>query len=112
MIISEQPFQSTRPVWGATQTRQENDGTEPFQSTRPVWGATQVGRVLLDDSAFQSTRPVWGATVWSICRRVLPPSFQSTRPVWGATPLLTIFTFGHIVSIHAPRVGRDTAAGF
>ena len=35
-------------------------------------------------------------------------SFQSTRPVWGATAALFMFSSFPRVSIHAPRVGRDT----
>ena len=33
--------------------------------------------------------------------------FQSTRPVWGATHLTFLTDSKHVVSIHAPRVGRD-----
>ena len=34
--------------------------------------------------------------------------FQSTRPVWGATRLEAVFVLFHIISIHAPRMGRDS----
>ncbi len=33
--------------------------------------------------------------------------FQSTRPVWGATPTTDAGGPCHVISIHAPRVGRD-----
>ena len=33
--------------------------------------------------------------------------FQSTRPVWGATYLSLTEFISILVSIHAPRVGRD-----
>ena len=33
--------------------------------------------------------------------------FQSTRPVWGATKAARQYPFPFIISIHAPRVGRD-----
>ena len=36
--------------------------------------------------------------------------FQSTRPVWGATMCFSITRGKHIISIHAPRVGRDATA--
>ena len=36
----------------------------PFQSTRPVWGATQEILDRVPHGAFQSTRPVWGATYY------------------------------------------------
>ena len=35
--------------------------------------------------------------------------FQSTRPVWGATTEQELWERQAGVSIHAPRVGRDTA---
>ena len=34
------PFQSTRPVWGATYAFRQDTPRHRFQSTRPVWGAT------------------------------------------------------------------------
>ena len=34
-----------------------------FQSTLPVWGATNTLPVLFATIIFQSTLPVWGATV-------------------------------------------------
>ena len=33
-----------------------------FQSTRPVWGATERRMLIYLNELFQSTRPVWGAT--------------------------------------------------
>ena len=36
--------------------------TAEFQSTRPVWGATQEVFRIMFFNKFQSTRPVWGAT--------------------------------------------------
>src|SRR5580692_2237918 len=36
-----------------------------------------------------------------------PETFQSTRPVWGATLKHPLHFQLKIVSIHAPRVGRD-----
>ena len=33
--------------------------------------------------------------------------FQSTRPVWGATRLERLARAAQMISIHAPRVGRD-----
>ena len=36
-----------------------------------------------------------------------PTVFQSTRPVWGATISYCLLRVHCVVSIHAPRVGRD-----
>ena len=56
---------------------------------------------------FQSTRPVWGATVnVDPCVSAII-KFQSTRPVWGATDQFIQRFRVDLISIHAPRVGRD-----
>ena len=55
-------FQSTRPVWGATNMVADSGGMPEFQSTRPVWGATLPKERHEEILGFQSTRPVWGAT--------------------------------------------------
>ena len=77
-------FQSTRPVRGATQRRTQNSRPNRFQSTRPVRGATGRRGSLM-------------------CL----PVFQSTRPVRGATTARNELCGFRIVSIHAPRAGRD-----
>ena len=78
-----------------------------FQSTRPVWGATGSARAdWLQERLFQSTRPVWGATKGFIFYR-RNNIFQSTRPVWGATTVEGNAVNLVVISIHAPRVGRD-----
>src|ERR1700722_2657503 len=56
-----------------------------FQSTRPAWGATQSRAGVRRLSVFQSTRPAWGATLENVERRNGDLLFQSTRPAWGAT---------------------------
>ena len=78
----------------------------PFQSTRPVWGATASCVSPVMSWIFQSTRPVWGATSrYGWMRRTV--IFQSTRPVWGATGGRAGGAGYPAISIHAPRVGRD-----
>ena len=56
---------------------------------------------------FQSTRPVWGATAMPSRFTTLFLIFQSTRPVWGATHMTGCLHGIRMISIHAPRVGRD-----
>ncbi len=82
-----------------------------FQSTRPAWGATlfQLSRFHCS-SMFQSTRPAWGATA-NICGATTGCEFQSTRPAWGATRPYRVARRLPAVSIHAPRVGRDSRHG-
>ena len=57
---------------------------------------------------FQSTRPVWGETglISDVLHRRL---FQSTRPVWGETALAEGKNPKRLISIHSPRVGRDSS---
>src|SRR6185437_1298589 len=57
---------------------------------------------------FQSTRPAWGAT-GEDQRDLAKPLFQSTRPAWGATWHTAARASAKQVSIHAPRVGRDSS---
>ena len=87
--------------------RLQNVSALSFQSTRPVWGATLAKSDVSTALTFQSTRPVWGATKRRHCRISLA-KFQSTRPVWGATDVVFHAQLFLDVSIHAPRVGRDS----
>ena len=122
-------FQSTHPVRGATMDKAAAAGNNEFQSTRPVWGAT----VQADDTEFlvrisiHAPRVGRDATRKHGCRtgRDFNPrapcgarqksrtfswqgrQFQSTRPVWGATQHHDETLTYYIISIHAPRVGRD-----
>ena len=101
----------------------------PFQSTRPMRGATQILRCDMAGKVFQSTRPMRGATTPSVSPVIVPlisihaPHagrdripimilssrllFQSTRPMRGATKLLPNFQRQRLISIHAPHAGRD-----
>ena len=71
-------------------------------------GAThdRMGNMLSD--IFQSTRPVRGATP-ALVSAVTLKAFQSTRPVRGATDNSDDLGGFVIISIHAPRAGRDIA---
>ena len=101
-----------------------------FQSTRPVWGATVVSVVVVQRAidfnprapcgARPSTRAEsaviifnfnprapCGARRYSANHASSCALFQSTRPVWGATSISVCTNCVIIISIHAPRVGRD-----
>ena len=82
---------------------------DQFQSTLPVWGATFPSSSIEKPLIFQSTLPVWGATYrWSRPASSIyhfnPRSPCGERPVqateWERRPN---------ISIHAPRVGSDSA---
>ena len=82
-----------------------------FQSTRPVRGATHSSATSLFSAIFQSTRPVRGATYTSALPASTPKTFQSTRPVRGATGVVLHPRAQLLISIHAPRAGRDESSG-
>ena len=125
-------FQSTRPVRGATILNHRISGFRWDFNPRAPCGARRghalsVLRVVnfnprapcgarppivpsvQHHRQFQSTRPVRGATP-----RIFPllgeRLFQSTRPVRGATLPDQRKTTDTIISIHAPRAGRDPSA--
>ena len=124
-------FQSTPPVWGATEEWTSTSTPWSFQSTPPVWGATSAWTMGLPLRQNFNPRPPWGgrrlrpqacpcptATISIHAPRVggddrgghgryAPVPFQSTPPVWGATLVFVITSDLCNISIHAPRVGGD-----
>ena len=104
--VRGQPFQSTRPMRGATPAHLMYDLNFEFQSTRPMRGATRHLQAKSRGHLFQSTRPMRGATSGST-PSTATCSFQSTRPMRGATRGVQSNLFGRHVSIHAPHAGRD-----
>ena len=103
------PFQSTRPVWGATVGVLCRRAVYDFISIHaPRMGRDNVYSAIKSPrKLFQSTRPVWGATSVYSGRTVASMRFQSTRPVWGATDIGIYSRYVRRISIHAPRMGRD-----
>ena len=109
-------FQSTLPVWGATDTGCPPVVCPLFQSTLPVWGATEaiarsgsrygisihaprvgsdefVGFVREATIDFNPRSPC-GERPVRIQIHIIHQRFQSTLPVWGATKVQrTQFTF-------------------
>ena len=60
-------------------------------------------------SRFQSTLPAWGETAarrWT--GRGMP--FQSTLPAWGETNKDDTLLLRRAISIHSPRMGRDSGS--
>ena len=104
-------FQSTRPVRGATCIFRPSGRSTWFQSTRPVRGATKSCRRFSSALAFQSTRPVRGATFFYNAQADCPVvSIHAPR---AGRDIVTAPTIGLIgVSIHAPRAGRDPPLGY
>ena len=75
-------------------------------------GATQAFLYNYErPTVFQSTRPVRGATNY-LRYTDYEGVFQSTRPVRGATPASKSYVPFQVISIHAPRAGRDVPVGY
>ena len=128
-IMLEQIFQSTRPVWGATDIKCARLMVLPISIHAPRVGrdhycatareyyaisihAPRVGR---DHGGSCTQRKVWisihaprvGRDVDKQVKEFEEQQFQSTRPVWGATRGGDVVAHPARISIHAPRVGRD-----
>ena len=80
-----------------------------FQSTRPVWGATSSRCLIRTIYPNFNPRAPCGARLSPECPCIRIKQFQSTRPVWGATSRCGKGYGAGGISIHAPRVGRDSS---
>ena len=102
-------FQSTLPGWGATGGRRPVRHPAHISIHAPRMGSDRPPRrVVTAFRIFQSTLPGWGATNPQTLGNTLY-LFQSTLPGWGAT-FRHPFCFPSIcISIHAPRMGSDSA---
>ena len=78
-----------------------------FQSTLPVWGATEEIWAALDAWAISIHAPRVGSDSPTPTWLAGLSAFQSTLPVWGATCGLRTRCGRRRISIHAPRVGSD-----
>ena len=100
-------FQSTRPVWGAT--------TLTFSRSKPANISIHAPRVGRDYRWLSNLRQKIHFNPRAPCGARRNHSFpiynlhgfQSTRPVWGATAIGATEPRPALISIHAPRVGRD-----
>ena len=127
-------FNPRAPCGARRSTSRRSTRTSTFQSTRPVWGATQLTSAVLRPSAISIHAPRVGRDSWpatsTLAWRYFNPRapcgarhprwgqkswcsrFQSTRPVWGATTTYNGAAYAAGISIHAPRVGRDSSVVF
>ena len=133
-LSSRAVFQSTRPVWGATHSPASDPGCARISIHAPRVGRdSSFRRCPCTAAAFQSTRPVWGATRADGWRRYVLQHFNPRAPCGarrrgrlaahagmanfnprapcGARlgPALSLSP-SLLISIHAPRVGRDELA--
>ena len=83
---------------------------ERFQSTLPVWGATEPAFRHIPASQYFNPRSPCGERPPLPFHLCIQHSFQSTLPVWGATRQVALKHNVARISIHAPRVGGDAQA--
>jgi len=102
-------FQFTRPAWGATPARPAPTPARCFNSRAPR-GARQGGRHVDQAHTCFNSRAPRGARPEVAGIFETSETFQFTRPAWGATSAGVRLPACRPVSIHAPRVGRDSAA--
>ena len=77
-----------------------------FQSTLPVWGATpsfRQSRLRCVISIHAPRVGSDGASVWQVC----PAAYFNPRSPCGERPGGWKYTAAAVISIHAPRVGSD-----
>ncbi len=108
-ICAPLPFQSTLPVWGATNCRRPNwEWLTPFQSTLPVWGATLSAPVWPGDAISFNPRSPCGERLESHERFLVVVGVSIHAPRVGSDyERAGDFANAQGVSIHAPRVGSD-----
>ena len=80
---------------------------ELFQSTLPVWGATDQRVITIAREAFQSTLPVWGATLKRLTLMMIRRISIHAPRVGSDVQSASCRADGLGISIHAPRVGSD-----
>ena len=101
-----------RAPCGARQSRLDmSTHNIAFQSTRPMRGATPACTAPPIGLLRFNPRAPCGARPFRIFSQYVIWQFQSTRPVWGATHAECPAVRRRCVSIHAPRVGRDSCSG-
>ena len=103
-------FQSTRPVWGATMGHDRLQGLrQDFNPRAPCGARPRSSQRSPRTARFQSTRPVWGATQSDRNKRFDRVNFNPRAPCGARLPYVLRQCQSLLISIHAPRVGRDRA---
>ena len=104
-------FNPRPPRGGRPRARSRSVTSTMFQSTPPAWGATASAQTCAHSAAVSIHAPAWGATSCSVSPDAARRSVSIHAPAWGATlrPCDAARRVGDRVSIHAPRVGGDSA---
>ena len=84
--------------------------TTVYFNPRAPYGARPWGSFLDFSFFYFNPRAPYGARHAVILFLRVVVRFQSTRPVWGATAVAVPQYVDTVISIHAPRMGRDRSA--
>ena len=106
-ITSGRGFQSTLPVWGATEICRYSGLDETISIHAPRVGSDGMSKSHHPPFSNFNPRSPCGERPERFGLWLVRPEFQSTLPVWGATFFLLLVDFISDISIHAPRVGSD-----
>ena len=101
-------FQSTHPVRGATFPAQREAADAVISIHAPRVGCDAHVRRRRSCKTHFNPRTPCGARHSGVQAKAETYEFQSTHPVRGATDLSHTTHFINNISIHAPRVGRDS----
>ena len=101
-------FQSTLPAWGETTWTIFLRPRPRFQSTLPAWGETRGGGGTDGKGDHFNPLSPHGERRRKDGSRMKHAKFQSTLPAWGETPSSVFPLCQKGISIHSPRMGRDT----
>ena len=100
-------FQSTLPVWGATSCLCSWHWSLRYFNPRSPCGERLGSLLQLQRRIDFNPRSPCGERLGHRLLLADAERFQSTLPVWGATSRRVRRAVGHMISIHAPRVGSD-----
>ena len=129
-FTAAEEFQSTPPVWGATEKPKPTPHflfisihaprvggdtyrswssalAKGFQSTPPVWGATIAQTVQSINNAHFNPRPPCGGRRYPVYPLVPPVYISIHAPRVGGDDVVCSVLNDQFISIHAPRVGGD-----
>ena len=108
---TKKAFQSTLPVWGATNIINKTfQKIKYFNPRSPCGERRRNSAPPTRTKRFQSTLPVWGATTWPDVQRCKRPHFNPRSPCGERPPGSALRAQKLGISIHAPRVGSDYLA--
>ena len=107
LLIENDLFQSTLPVWGATRAYHIPGTDNTISIHAPRVGSDEAFDALQITRSISIHAPRVGSDLSFFRTQRDTLRFQSTLPVWGATSLVHYAQALCQISIHAPRVGSD-----